>query len=50
MKGGFKFEREITIAGVVLGIVSTILLLKVLTLQHKYFSMKVKQEEIENGK
>ena len=50
MKGGFKYEREITIAGVVLGIVSTVLLLKVLTLQHKYFSMRIDQEEKDNGK
>ncbi len=46
-KGGFKYERELTIFSVVLGIVSTGLLIKVLLMQHDFFKSKL--EEQKNG-
>lgn len=47
MAQGFKGERTITLVGVGLGIISTILIIKVMSMQHEYFKKKL--EDQKNG-
>ena len=44
---GFKHEKELTMLGIALGIISTALLIKVLLMQKEFFSLKL--EEHANG-
>jgi hypothetical protein len=48
MSEGFKGERAITILSISLGIVSTLLIIKVMTMQHQFFKQKL--EDMQNGK
>jgi hypothetical protein len=48
MASGFKYEKEITILGTVLSIVSTILIIKVMSMQHSHLKQKI-EEQKKNG-
>jgi hypothetical protein len=45
---GFKGERTLTLVSVGLGIISTLLIIKVMSMQHEFFKQKL--EDQKNGK
>ncbi len=42
---GFKNERVLTLVSVGLGIISTLMIIKVMSMQHQYFKHKLEQQK-----
>lgn len=44
-----KSEKTLSIISLCLGIVSTLMLFKVLSMQHKYFNLKLEEEDLKRN-